>query len=219
MKVLLLEDEFSLRASIKEYLAAKGVIVDAFGDGEKAYDAACTQKYDLLLLDIKVPRKNGRDVACELRRDGIMTPIIFTTSLTHIDDIEKGYEAGCCDYIKKPFELRELYLRLTQVAKTQVFKTENNRISLPHGFEFDVEHGTLLHNGPAVALTKKESLMIGLLVENLGNTVTIETFQDYVWGDVIDPTNVRVQINNLRKKLDADLIVNVRGLGYKIEKV
>ncbi len=219
MNILLLEDEYALRSSIKEYLTDKGYHVDDFGDGEKALDAVYSRHYDLLLLDIKVPKKSGRDVALQLRQDGYRTPIIFTTSLTHIDDIEKGYEAGCCDYIKKPFELRELLLRITQVMKNSVFKSEETLISLPLGYGFDLTSMKLSKNGDEISLTKKESLMIALLVEHLGQSVSSEKFCDYVWGEYVDPANVRVHINNLRKKLDGDLIINLRGIGYKIDKI
>lgn len=218
MKVLLLEDEYSLRESIKEYLCDKGVFVDDFANGEDAFNAIYATSYDILLLDVKVPKKNGFEIAKDIRNDGIATPIIFTTSLTQIDDVEQGYEAGCCDYIKKPFALKELYLRICHVQKTHIYKTPSSSITLPLGYTFDVDTTTLHHKDHDIPLTKKEILMISLLIENCGKVVSIETFQDYVWGEYMDPANIRVQINNLRKKLDDDLIKNVRGLGYKIEK-
>jgi DNA-binding response OmpR family regulator len=87
------------------------------------------------------------------------------------------------------------------------------------GYRFDLKKLILKKDGEDVALTKKEALIIALLVENLGSVVAIDDFMSYAWGEDIDPTNIRVQINNLRKKLDGDLIINVRGFGYKIDKV
>lgn len=218
MNILLLEDEYSLRMSIKEYLTGCGLFVDDFRNGEEAVDAVYSKTYDILLLDIKVPKKSGMDVLKELRAAKCKTPVIFISSITDMGGLEKGYEAGCCDYIRKPFELKELYLRIMQAYKSNVLKTSDDFLPLPYGYKFDTKKLILKKEDGEIALTKKEALIIALLVENLGAVVTIDEFQSYVWGEDIDPTNIRVQINNLRKKLDGDLVVNVRGFGYKIDK-
>lgn len=218
MNILLLEDEYTLRMSIKEYLSECGFFVDDYKNGEEALDAVFSKRYDILLLDIKVPKKNGMDLLKEIRGSKIDTPVIFISSITDIDELEKGYEAGCCDYVRKPFELKELYLRIMQAFKSNILKSTDDTIVLPSGFCFDVKRGELKKDNERVVLTKKEALIIALLVENIGNIVTIDDFQSYVWGEDIDPTNIRVQINNLRKKLGDELVVNVRGFGYKIEK-
>lgn len=218
MNILLLEDEYSLRMSIKEYLTDVGFFVDDCRNGEDAIDAIYSKTYDILLLDIKVPKKSGMDVLNELRKSGVKTPVIFISSITDVEQLEKSYEAGCCDYVRKPFELKELYLRIMQAYKSNVLKTSDDFLELPLGYRFDVKKLILKKGDKEVALTKKEALIIALLVENIGTAVTIDEFQSYVWGEDIDPTNVRVQINNLRKKLDGDLVVNIRGFGYKIDK-
>jgi|APHig6443717497_1056834.scaffolds.fasta_scaffold01338_8 DNA-binding response OmpR family regulator len=218
MNILLLEDEYSLRMSIKEYLVDCGFFVDDFRNGEDASNAIYSKTYDILLLDIKVPKKSGMDLLAELRNAKIKTPVIFISSITDMVQLEKSYEAGCCDYVRKPFELKELYLRIMQAYKSNVLKTADDFLSLPYGYKFDTKKLILKKEENEVALTKKEALIIALLVENLGTVVTIDDFQSYVWGEDIDPTNIRVQINNLRKKLDGDLVLNVRGFGYKIDK-
>jgi two-component system, OmpR family, response regulator len=218
MNILLLEDEYSLRISIKEYLTDEGFLVDDFRNGEDALNAVYSKTYDILLLDIKVPKKSGMDMLSELREAKISTPVIFISSITDMEQLEKSYQAGCCDYVRKPFELKELYLRIMQAFKSNILKTAEEYLELPLGYRFDVKTMILSKESTNVALTKKEALIIALLVENLGSVVTIDDFQSYVWGEDIDPTNVRVQINNLRKKLDGDLVVNVRGFGYKIDK-
>ena len=218
MNILLLEDEYTLRMSIKEYLVECGFFVDDYRNGEEALDAVFSKRYDILLLDIKVPKKNGMELLKEIRGSKIDTPVIFISSITDVDELERGYEAGCCDYVRKPFELKELYLRIMQAFKSNILKSTSDTIDLPYGFCFDVKRGELKKAGERVVLTKKEALIIALLVENIGNIVTIDDFQSYVWGEDIDPTNIRVQINNLRKKLGDELVANVRGFGYKIEK-
>jgi two-component system, OmpR family, response regulator len=218
VNILLLEDEYTLRQSVKEYLEDEGFFVDDYADGEDALGAIFTKSFDILLLDIKVPNMTGLELVAELKKNNIKTPVIFVTSLTNIEQIERCYEAGCCDYIRKPFSLKELYLRIMQAYKATVLKTDEDAISLPHGFTWDITKSALLKDGIETALTKKEALIISLLIENLGNFVGVEAFQSYVWGDDIDPANIRVQINNLRKKLNADIIINSRGFGYKIDK-
>lgn len=218
MNILLLEDEYSLRMSIKEYLSDCGFYVDDFKNGEDAINAFFSKTYDILLLDIKTPKKNGMEVLAELRRAKLKTPVIFISSITDMEQLEKSYEAGCCDYVRKPFELKELYLRIMQAYKSNVLKTADDFLELKYGYIFDAKRFILKKEDQEIGLTKKEALIVALLVENLGFTVTVDDFQSYVWGEDVDPTNIRVQINNLRKKLDGDLIVNVRGFGYKIEK-
>lgn len=219
MNILLLEDEYSLRMSIKEYLSDCGFFVDDFRNGEDAINAVYSKIYDILLLDIKTPKKNGMEVLSELRKAKLKPPVIFISSITDMEQLEKSYEAGCCDYVRKPFELKELYLRIMQAYKSNVLKTIDDFLTLPRGYRFDVKKLILKKDDAEVALTKKEALIIALLVENLGSAVTVDDFQSYVWGEDIDPTNVRVQINNLRKKLDGDLVINIRGFGYKINKI
>ncbi len=218
MNILLLEDEYSFRMSIKEYLADMGFFVDDFRNGEDALNAVYSKTYDVLLLDIKVPKKSGMDVLSELRRTSVKTPVIFISSITDMEQLEKSYEAGCCDYVRKPFQLKELYLRIMQAYKSNILKTDDDFLALPCGYRFDVAKLVLKKGDTDVPLTKKEALVIALLIENIGRAVSIEEFQSYVWGEDVDPTNIRVQINNLRKKLDDGLVINIRGFGYKIDK-
>jgi DNA-binding response OmpR family regulator len=176
MNILLLEDEYSLRMSIKEYLSDCGFFVDDFRNGEDAMDAVYSKKYDILLLDIKVPKKSGMDLLKELRAAQIKTPVIFISSITDMEQLEKSYEAGCCDYVRKPFELKELYLRIMQAYKSNILKTVDDSLQLPLGYRFDLKKLILKKDGEDVALTKKEALIIALLVENLGSVVAIDDF-------------------------------------------
>ena len=114
MKILLLEDEYSLRISIEEFLSDIGYKVDGLTDGLDAYDAIYEKRYDLLLLDVNVPSLNGFELLKKLRSDGINIPAIFLTSMTDMNDLKEGYKRGCCDYIRKPFDLEELELRIDQ---------------------------------------------------------------------------------------------------------
>ena len=218
MKVLLLENEFSFGESVVEYLKENGFVVNTFSNGRSALEAACSSIYDIFLFDVKVPGLDGFEVARAVRKNNIDTPIIFMTSKTEIEAIEEGYSSGCCDYMKKPFLLKELKLRMTQALKSSVFNTKTNIIQLPLGYSFDMDSLGLYENGMQIYITRKEGLILALLIEKHGQIVTTEAFEHYVWNEPVDAANVRVHINHLRKKLHPSFIVNVRGFGYKIEK-
>lgn len=218
MKILILEDERILALSMREFLEESGYEVACFTDSDAAYDAIYEKVYDLLLLDVKVPgEKNGFEMLEELREDGNMTPAIFITSLTDIDDLSRGYECGACDYIRKPFDLAELKLRVEQVMKLQCFASSEESIDLPSGYKYDLKKMKLTFNGESVKLAKTETKILELLIKKRGSVVSCEMFWEEVWGEWIDSANIRVQVGNLRKKLEKDFIKNVRGLGYSID--
>ena len=153
----------------------------------------------------------------ELRKDGNKTPAIFITSLTEIDDLSRGYESGACDYIRKPFDLAELKLRVEQVVKTHCFSTSEEMIELPFNYTYDVKKMKLMLNGESIKLGKTETKILELLIKQRGSVVGCEMFWEEVWGEWVDSANIRVQVGNLRKKLEKDFIKNVRGVGYSID--
>jgi DNA-binding response OmpR family regulator len=218
MKILILEDETVLALSMQEFLEDSGYTVTCFTNSNEAYDAIYEHTYDLYLLDVKVPGdKNGFEMLEELRKDGNKTPAIFITSLTNIDDLSRGYECGACDYIRKPFDLAELKLRVEQVVKTQCFSSSDEIIELPFGYAYDVKKMKLTLNGESLVLAKTETKILELLIKQRGSVVSCEMFWEEVWGEWIDSANIRVQVGNLRKKLEKDFIKNVRGVGYSID--
>jgi len=218
MKILILEDESILALSMREFLEDCGYEVNCFTHSEEAYDAIYETVYDLLLLDVKVPgEKNGFEMLELLRKDGNKTPAIFITSLTDIDDLSRGYECGACDYIRKPFDLAELKLRVEQVMKLQCFSSSDESIELPFGYIYNLKKMKLTLEGQNIPLSKTETKILELLIKQRGNVVSYEMFWEEIWGEWIDPTNIRVQVGNLRKKLKHDFIKNIRGLGYSID--
>ena len=217
MKILLLEDEYALRISVEEFLLDLGLSVDTFDNGDDAFDAVYTGSYNLLLLDVKVPGMNGFELLQALRQRDIMTPVLFVTSLTHIDDLAHGYELGCCDYIKKPFDLKELQMRVEHALRAECLHSNKERIPLNDHYVYDSKNFLLLEGEKTIELTKTENRILESLIKHRGSVVSIQAFQEEVWGEDIDPANIRVQINKLRKKLQYELIHNVRGLGYKID--
>lgn len=217
MKILFLEDEYALRISVEEFLNDLGLDVDTFKNGDAAFDAIYEGSYNLLLLDVKVPGMDGFELLKALRERDIMIPALFITSLTHVDDLVHGYELGCCDYIKKPFDLKELQIRVEHALRSECLHAKKELIRLNDIYAYDTKNFILLEEEKKIELTKTEKRILESLIKHRGSIVNIEAFQEEVWGEDIDPANIRVQINKLRKKLASELIVNVRGLGYKID--
>lgn len=217
MKILLLEDEYSLRKSVKELLEDCDYLVYDFSNGKDALEAIYENSYDLLLLDVNVPQINGFELVDMIQKEHIEIPIIFMTSLSEIDNLERGYEKGCCDYVKKPFDLSELRLRVATALRRSTLNASQTILKLKYEYEYDTKNFKLKKYNEEVQLSKIEKMILELFIKNKNQIVTPEMITQYVWQDYVDPANVRVQINNLRKKLDKKLIVNIRGLGYKLD--
>ncbi|HQS66871.1 MAG TPA: response regulator transcription factor [Sulfuricurvum sp.] len=217
MKVLLLEDEYMLRVSITEFLEDIGFEVIGFSNGEKAFDAIYETPFDLYLLDVNVPGMNGFDLLRTLRKEGNKVPAIFLTSMVNVDNLQEGYKSGCCDYIRKPFDLTELQVRIMHALKDHYHDGED-LLDLGGGLVYDTEKFVLSFNGESITLSKTEKEIFGVLLKHQNQIVSVTMFQDEIWGEYVDPANIRVQINNLRKKLPIDIIQNRRGLGYIIER-
>jgi two-component system, OmpR family, response regulator len=217
MKILLLEDEYSLRVSIEEFLTDIGYDVDGFTDGEEAFDAVYDKSYDLLLLDINVPTMNGLEMLQKLRQDSISVPAIFLTSMTDVSDLKEGYRRGCCDYMRKPFDLEELELRIDQ-ALARYSQDDSSLVNIGCDIVYDMKKSKLTQNDNEIVLRKTEKDMLEVLIKNKNAVVSTQMFQDEVWGEYVEPATIRVQLNNLRKKLPESVIQNRRGLGYIIER-
>ena len=217
MKILLLEDEYSLRISIEEFLTDIGYEVDGFTDGLEAYDAIYEKTYDLLLLDINVPSLNGLELLRKLRADSLKMPAIFLTSMTDMQDLKEGYKRGCCDYIRKPFDLEELELRIEQ-ALASFAGDESSLVNISCDISYDMKKSRLTVENEEVVLRKTEQDILEVLLKHKNAVVSTEMLQDEVWGEYVEPATIRVQLNNLRKKLPYELIQNRRGLGYIIER-
>ena len=220
MKILLLEDDYNYNESIKEYLESLGFEVDAFFDGESALDAIMQKYYYLFLLDVKVPKISGHELISHIKNAGITTPIIITTSLTDIDNIAIGYELGCNDYLKKPFELKELELRINELIKKH-YKTDNDgEFKLGCGFVFNFTTGELTKESINVNLTLKEQDLVRFLIQRKNTFCDIEVLREHVWeGKEISYADIRMYIRKIRLKVNDEFIKSSRGLGYKIDVV
>jgi len=218
MKILLLEDEWMLRSSIEEYLESFNHKIVGFGDGIEAFNALKKDTFDLLILDINVPKMSGLELLSKLNTEEIGTPTIFISAVLDIDEISKAFELGACDYLKKPFHLKELSIRIDRMKKEQEIKSVHNML-LNKNYYYSKEEKVLFYNNKVQVLTKKQIQILTLLCENIGIIVDFEKFRSYVWNDEpIDNATIRAEISRFRKSLKEDFISNIKGVGYKIDK-
>ncbi len=218
MKILLLEDELLLNNSIAEYLRDVGHIVRNFTDGQEVLDSIREKDiYDLLILDINVPTKDGFEILKELNEKKIFIPTIFISALIDIEDITKAYDLGCREYLKKPFHLEELGIKINQILKKEQNNTSHIKFSKNYSYVKDKK--ILYFNGEPQNLTKKQLDIIHILALNINMIVDFERFRVDVWdGEDIDNPTIRAEISRLKKALKEDFIKNIRGLGYKIDR-
>lgn len=220
MKIFLLEDDFSLNKIIKISFQNRGFFVDSFTDGYKAVDAILNSKHDLYILDLNVLGFDGHKVLEFIRKDDLNVPIIMISAEIDIENIKKSYTLGCNDYIKKPFDFEELFLRI-QYHLSHIQKDENSDflIDLGYDFSFNLLEQTLFKSNFEIELTSKEKLLLSLLVKNINNTVTNEMIHEYVWDSKeMEAVSMRTIVHKLKKKLKNGMIINLRGVGYKLIK-
>ncbi|AXH08516.1 DNA-binding response regulator [Malaciobacter halophilus] len=218
MNILLLEDDLILNEIITEYLETKEFTVTSTYDGEDALSNLFSNIYDLLLLDVNVPNINGFEILKRLRQEGITTPSIFITSLNQIDDLKKGFDVGCNDYIKKPFELEELGLRIENIKKT--FNIDANSLIIDENITFDTKDLILNNDGIIHHLPQKESKILIYLINNANKIVSHDELISNVWGYEETPSSstLRTYIKNLRKILSDEYIQTRKGVGYSFNK-
>jgi len=218
MKILLLEDDYLYKISITEFLEELGFNVDNFDNGNEALDAIYENKYDLLLLDIRVPGIDGFTLIENIRNEGIYTPILILTSLTDMSNLSKGYELGCNDYLKKPFDLIELRYRIEQLIKIKCFTADENIIPLHDNFAFDIQKNILYKEQKPIDLTQKESEVISFLIQNRGFYISIESLHENIWDNKdIQYADIRMCIKRIRDKTEKNFIITKRFVGYKID--
>ncbi|MBE0491554.1 MAG: response regulator transcription factor [Sulfurospirillum sp.] len=216
-QLLLLEDDTNLSDTLCEFLDEQGYSVVPIYDGDAALDNAYENRYDLLLLDVNVPGINGFELLQELRAHGIKTPAIFLTSLNSLEDLSIGYESGCDDYIRKPFALKELLLRVQTLLRREFFHENSDLITLAQNVNYDLVNNELCVDGITQRLQNKEALLLKLFVQRRGEVVSHSVILDALWNYDETPSEeaVRTYIKNLRKILGKEAIISVKKLGYK----
>ena len=216
MKILLLEDDLILNEIIQEHLIEKEHSVLSVFTGDDAQDVIYSKTFDILLLDVNVPNINGFELLNQLRKNGIKTPAIFITSANMLEDIEKGFESGCDDYIKKPFELKELDLRIENIKRLHNISS-NSIIEISKNISLDKGNLIININETKVHIAQKESEVLEYLIQNKNKIVSIDELSTNVWAYEESPTasTIRTYIKNLRKIVGDESIINIRGVGYR----
>lgn len=222
MKILVVEDEERLLESIREGLVHSGYVVDTALDGEEGSFMAFTNDYDLIILDINLPKKDGFEILREIREKDREVNIIMLTALADVDDRVRGFDLGANDYVLKPFHFEELKARIRSLLRRQT--TIKNAVIETSGISFDTTKRTFTIDGEILRLTAKEAGILEYLFFNLGRYVTTEELMEHVWNDEVDLFSnvVRVHMSALRKKLKArlgkNIIRNEIGKGYIIDE-
>jgi len=216
-KLLLLEDESALNETITEYLEEQGYEVVPVFDGEEAEEKLYETEFDLLLLDVNVPGIDGFSLLRSVRETGKQTPAIFLTSRTALADVEDGFESGADDYLRKPFALKELLLRIENLLKRSFHHDNTDTIELGEALYYDSAALTLHKDGEAVVLSDKESRLLKLFMQRRGELITHEVIKEQLWDFDEEPSDdaLRTYIKHLRQILGKDRIVSHKRLGYQ----
>jgi len=222
MRILVIEDEKKTAGFLAKGLREAGFAVEIARDGETGLEKARATKFDLLIVDIMLPNKDGWEVVVELRRDGVRTPILFLTARDNVRDRVKGLELGADDYLVKPFAFSELLARVRSVLRRAPERqTEHLRIA---DLDMDMRHHKAARSGVALNLTPKEFLLLSHLVRSTGEVVSRAEIAEHVWdiGFKTDTNVVDVVVRRLRSKVDdpfkIKLIHTIRGVGYVLKQ-
>lgn len=224
MRILLVEDEHGLIITLTDRLRSEGFVVVSAADGQRGYELASTERFDLIILDVMLPKKNGYDVCRDLRQKGIATPILMLTAKGETIDKVLGLKLGADDYLTKPFEVIELLARVEALLR----RAPAHANGASHdAFRFgdvtiDFKRAEVLRDNEKVELSAMEFKLLQYLIENRGNVHSRDHLLDAVWGyDAMPSTRtVDVHIAWIRQKLEANprrpqFIQTVHGIGYK----
>ncbi len=219
MRVLLVEDDSMIGDSVRKGLRQEGFAVDWVKDGRAAELSLEAEPFDVMLLDLGLPRKGGLEVLQEIRNKGNRIPVLILTARDAVPDRVKGLNAGGDDYLVKPFDLDELIARIYALVRRNAGRAEPvvayGALSLN-----PITHETHL-DGVAISLSAREFALLAALLARPGAVLSKQQLEEkiYDWDDDVTSNTVEVYIHSLRKKLGADLIRNVRGVGYMVTKL
>ena len=222
LRILLCEDDENLGMLLREYLQAKGYNADLYADGESGYKAFLKGKYDICVLDIMMPKKDGFQLAQEIRTINSDVPVIFLTAKALKEDILEGFKLGADDYITKPFSMEELVMRIDAIMRRVKGKKGKEITMYKIGkFTFDTQKQVLIVDDMSTKLTTKESELLSLLCAHVNEILERNFALKTIWIDdnYFNARSMDVYITKLRKHLKADPsieIINIHGKGYKL---
>ncbi|MCO1337412.1 DNA-binding response regulator [Kocuria polaris] len=218
MRVLIVEDEPQLAEAVRDGLRLEAIAADIAGDGATALELLGVNTYDIAVLDRDIPGPNGDEIARRIVASGSGMPILMLTAADRLDDKASGFELGADDYLTKPFEFKELVLRLRALDRRRSHHRPPVRELA--GLRVDPFRREVYREGRYVALTRKQFAVLEVLVAAEGGVVSAEALLEQAWDENADPfTNaVRITVSALRKRLgEPGLIATVPGVGYRIE--
>ena len=217
MRLLLVEDDEMLGSSLKRGLSQSGHTIEWVEDGEAALLATETSQFDLMLLDVNLPKLTGIEVVKKLRQSNNNMPVLMLTAMDTLDYKVKGLDAGADDYLTKPFDLEELLARIRSLTRRT--QERSDAILRSGDIELDTNSRTLIKAGETILLTAKELRVCSLLMERRNKIVSKAEIEEslYGWSEEIDSNTVEVTIYNLRKKLGKDFVHTLRGVGYMVK--
>ena len=223
MKILIIEDEYSLADAISETLKKEKFTTNIITNGEDGENEALTNIYDLILLDVMLPNKNGFEILKNLREEKIETPVIMLTAKSEMSDKLNGLENGADDYITKPFHMRELIARVKVILKRKTNIKDTNILEYSD-LKLDLGTGKMSSNNTEISISGKELDLLEILLLNKKQITSREILANKIWGynSEAEYNNVEVYVSFLRKKLkllkSKVKIKAVRGIGYKMEE-
>ncbi len=217
--ILLLEDDLQLSDTIKQFLEIKGYTLYVAYDINMAEDLAYENQIDLFLLDVKVPLGSGFEFLKNLRLNSVDTPAIFITSLNSVEDVERGFLVGGDDYIRKPFALKELLVRVESLLKRS-FNTHQDSIEIDNEVIFDLKDLRLIKDGQKVALKTKELKLLALFLQHPNELLNYDKIYQALWSYDEEPSNgsLRTYIKKIRSSIGKDRIETVKNIGYRFVK-
>lgn len=215
MNILLVEDDLQLNNIIKKSLVKKYTVTSVF-DGESAIELIDNNIYDLFILDINIPNVSGLDLTKYIRQKDLNTNIIIITASTELQNFEDSFKNGCNEFIKKPFYLEELKIRIDNLIKEESIE----ELCISSNIKYLIEKKELFINDVNIKLRKKEKRLLELLLKNINFVVPMDEIQNYVWeNEIKNYYPLRQLINELRKKFNTGetFIFSEKGIGYKFE--
>ena len=217
--ILLLEDDIQLSDTIKQFLEFKGYEVYVAYDGLKAEEIVYEKRIDLMLLDVKVPHISGFEFLKSVRADGEEAPAIFITSLNSVEDVERGFSSGCDDYIRKPFALKELLVRVESLLK-RTFGTHEEKVDLGESILFDIKELTLTKGNQKIALKTKELKLLSLFLQHVNELIEYDKINETLWEYDEKPSagSLRTYIKTLRASIGKEKIETIKNIGYRFVK-
>ena len=218
MRLLLVEDDPMIGEAVRDLLRAEGYAVDWANDGDMADAALATQAYDLVLLDLGLPRRDGLAVLRDLRARKDRTPVLIATARDGVAQRVQGLDAGADDYVLKPYDLEELLARIRALLRRAAGRAEP--VYEHQGISVTPATREVLVQGRPVSLSAREWAVLEALIARPGTVLSRQQLEDklYGWDGEISSNAVEVYVHGLRKKLGAHLVLNVRGLGYMVPR-